>query len=130
MKQEYRAKLRVNDSEVELNPFIEEFLARTVHGAASSLKHAEEIEDLELSLEHGDISIFANGSEIPLTALRACGQEKTDGHGMQLPSQRQTATSNESEAERSKLPRQRCHAGRCHKSHRRKRLPCVDYVGM
>jgi len=69
MKQEYRAKLRVNDSEVELNPFIEEFLARTVHGAASSLKHAEEIEDLELSLEHGDISIFANGSEIPLTAF-------------------------------------------------------------
>ena len=69
MKQEYKARLRVNDSDVELNPFVEEFLARTVYGAVASLKHPEDIEDLELSLEHGDVSIFANGSEVPLTAF-------------------------------------------------------------
>ena len=48
-----RAKLAINNVSIELNPFAEEFLARTVVGAVSSLKGAENIRDLELHMEGG-----------------------------------------------------------------------------
>jgi hypothetical protein len=61
------AELAVNNVSVELNPFVEEFLTRTVVGAVSSLKGAEKIQNLELHLEKEDITLFINGSELPLT---------------------------------------------------------------
>jgi hypothetical protein len=61
------SELAVNDVSVELNPFAEQFLARTVVGAVSSLKGAENIGDLELYLERGDVKIVVNGNELPLT---------------------------------------------------------------
>jgi hypothetical protein len=61
------SELAVNDVSVELNPFAEQFLARTVVGAVSSLKGAENIGDLELYLERGDVKIIVNGNELPLT---------------------------------------------------------------
>lgn len=67
MGKNLRAELTVNKKSVELNPFAEQFLARTVVGAVSSLKGAENIRNLELYLESGDITLFVNGSELPLT---------------------------------------------------------------
>jgi hypothetical protein len=67
MKAEFKASLWVNSLPVELNPFVGEFLARTVTGAVSSLKGAEDIQSLELYLEHGEISIIVNGGELTLT---------------------------------------------------------------
>jgi hypothetical protein len=67
MKAEFKAGLWVNGLAVDLNPFVEEFLARTVTGAVSSLKGAEDIQSLELYLEQGEISIIVNGNEISLT---------------------------------------------------------------
>ncbi len=61
------SELAVNDVSVELNPFAEQFLARTVVGAVSSLKGAENIGNLELYLERGDVKIVVNGNELPLT---------------------------------------------------------------
>ena len=61
------SELAVNDVSVELNPFAEQFLARTVVGAVSSLKGAENIRDLELHLERGDVKLLLNGNELPLT---------------------------------------------------------------
>ena len=52
---------------IELNPFAEGFLARIVVGAVSSLRGAENIRDLELCLEGGDVNIVVNGKELPLT---------------------------------------------------------------
>jgi len=66
-----KAELEVNNVSVELNPFVEEFLARTVVGAVSSLKGAENIRELELYLERGDIKIAVNGNELPLTPFPA-----------------------------------------------------------
>jgi len=60
-------ELAVNNVSVELNPFVEEFLARTVVGAVSSLKGAENIRDLELYLEQGDVRLVVNGNGLPLT---------------------------------------------------------------
>ena len=60
MKESYEATLEVNNAPIELNPFVEKVLARTVVGAVSSLKGAEGIESLELHLEHGDVRLIVN----------------------------------------------------------------------
>jgi len=67
MEKNLGAELEINNVSVELNPFVEEFLTRTVVGAVSSLKGAENIRDLELYLERGDVKLVVNGSELPLT---------------------------------------------------------------
>ncbi len=67
MKRIFEAKLWVNNAALDLNPFVEEFLARTVAGAVSSLKGTEDIESLELYLEQGDVRVIVNGNELPLT---------------------------------------------------------------
>jgi len=67
MEAQLRAELAVNSASVELNPFVEEFLTRTVVGAVSSSKGTEDIRDLELHLEQGDVKIVVNGNELPLT---------------------------------------------------------------
>jgi hypothetical protein len=61
------AELAVNKVSIKLNPFAEQFLTRTVVGAVSSLKGAENIRDLELYLERGDVRLIVNGNELPLT---------------------------------------------------------------
>jgi hypothetical protein len=67
VKEGFKTALSLNNVSVELNPFVEKFLARTVVGAVSSLKGAEDIQSLELYLEQGDVRIIANGNELPLT---------------------------------------------------------------
>jgi len=67
MERSYKAELKVNKQLVEMNPFVEEFLARTTVGAVASLKGAENIRKLEMHQKKGNIEITVNGSEIPLT---------------------------------------------------------------
>ena len=67
MKEHFRATLKVNGIPVEINPFVEEFLARTMVGAVSSLKEVEDIESLYVHHKKGNIEITANGEDIPLT---------------------------------------------------------------
>ena len=69
MKENFEAMLQINNSSVELNPFVEDFLARTVIGAVSSLRGAETAQNLELCLEPGDVKIIVNGTEVPLTGF-------------------------------------------------------------
>jgi len=71
MENNLKAELEVNNVSVELNPFVEEFLTRIVVGAVSSLKGAENIQELELYLERGDVKIVVNGNELPLTPFPA-----------------------------------------------------------
>ena len=67
MEKNLKAELEINNVSVELNPFAEGFLARIVVGAVSSLRGAENIRNLELYLEGGDVKLVVNGNEIPLT---------------------------------------------------------------
>jgi hypothetical protein len=67
MERNLKAELEINNVSTELNPFVEEFLTRTVVGAVSCLKGAENIRDLELYLERGDVKLVVNGNELPLT---------------------------------------------------------------
>jgi hypothetical protein len=62
-----KAELAVNKVSIKLNPFAQQFLARTVVGAVSSLKGTENIRDLELHLQQGDVNLVVNGNELPLT---------------------------------------------------------------
>jgi hypothetical protein len=67
MDKNLRAELEVNKISIKLNPFVEEFLTRTVVGVVSSLKGAENIRNLELYLERGDVKLVVNGNELPIT---------------------------------------------------------------
>ncbi|MBM4463259.1 MAG: hypothetical protein FJ012_07965 [Chloroflexi bacterium] len=67
MKESFKAKLWVNNVSIDLNPFVEEFLARTVAGAVQSLKGAEDMHDLELYVEQGRVRVVADGNELPIT---------------------------------------------------------------
>jgi hypothetical protein len=67
MEKNLKAELEINNVSVELNPFVKEFLTRTVVGAVSSLKGAENIRDLKLYLERGDVKLVVNENELPLT---------------------------------------------------------------
>jgi len=67
MKESFKAKLWVNKNPVDMNPFVEEFLARTSVGAVSSLRGTEDIKSLEIHQEKGNVKITANGKDIPLT---------------------------------------------------------------
>jgi hypothetical protein len=67
MEKNLRAELEVNKVSTKLNPFVEEFLTRTVVGAVSSLKGAKNIRNLELYLEQGDVKLVVNGNELTLT---------------------------------------------------------------
>lgn len=67
MKEIVKAELWVNKMPVDLNAFTEEFLARTVIGAVSCLRGADNIKNLELVIDKGELSITVNGNDIPLT---------------------------------------------------------------
>jgi len=67
MQRKLNADLTVNNQSIELNPFAQEFLARTVLGGISSLRGAENMRDLELYLERGNVKLVVNGEELPLT---------------------------------------------------------------
>lgn len=69
MEGSFKAELWGNGVSIDLNPFVEEFLARTVAGAVSSLKGVEEVRSLELRLERGDVSIIVDRNELVLTSF-------------------------------------------------------------
>jgi hypothetical protein len=67
MKKSFKATLKVNEKAIEMNPFVEEFLARTSVGAVSSLRGTEDVKSLEIHQKKGNVEITVNGKEIPLT---------------------------------------------------------------
>lgn len=67
MDKDLKAELEVNNLPIQLTSFAEQFLARTVSGAVSSLKGAEDIRSLELHLEQGNIKLTVNGKALPVT---------------------------------------------------------------
>jgi len=67
MNEKLKASLLVNNISIDLNDYSEQFLANTVMGAVSSLKGAEDIRNLELYLEQGNVRVTADGNELSLT---------------------------------------------------------------
>ncbi len=69
MEGKYEATLAVNNVPVDLNPFIEQFVARTVAGAVSSLRGAETFNNVELNLREGNVTVIADGQEVDVTSF-------------------------------------------------------------
>jgi hypothetical protein len=69
MEERFESTLWVNNDPVELNDFVEKFLAKIVIGAASSLRGVADVQNLELNMERGDINVIVNGKEISLTSF-------------------------------------------------------------
>ena len=67
MKKNFRATLRVNEKAIDMNPFVEDFLARTTLAAVSSLKGTEVIKNLKIHQKKGNVELSVNGKDIPLT---------------------------------------------------------------
>ena len=67
MKENYKAKLEVNEKPVELNPFVEEFLARISVGIVTSLKGVDYIRTIKIHHEHDDVTIEINGDTVAIT---------------------------------------------------------------
>ena len=67
LREEYQTKLLVNNKFIEMNPFVEEFLARVVIGIVCSLKGVDDIKNIEIKKQTKGIDITVNGKEVPLT---------------------------------------------------------------
>jgi hypothetical protein len=67
MKENLKAKLWVNKTQIGMNPFVEEFLARTTVGAVAALKGTEDLKTLWLHQRPDDIEITVNGEPVNLT---------------------------------------------------------------
>ena len=63
----FKVRLWVEGSAIDLNPFVEQILAGTLAGAVRSLKGTEDMKNLELQVDKGEVAVRVNGKEIPLT---------------------------------------------------------------
>ena len=62
-----RTRLWVDESAVDLDPFVERILAGTVAGAVGSLKGTEDMRNVEVQVDKGEVVIRVDGKEVPLT---------------------------------------------------------------
>lgn len=64
--EQYKAELMINKSRVELNPFVEEYLARISAGIVTSLKGIDYVRNVQIYDRHGDIQIKVNGDDVAI----------------------------------------------------------------
>jgi len=67
MKETFEADLWVNGAPMDMNPFVEEFISRTVTGAVRCLKGGEDVTDLRLRVDEGTVTLVVNGTELEIT---------------------------------------------------------------
>jgi hypothetical protein len=67
MKETYQTKLWVNNKDIELNPFVEQFLAGTVTGGVRTLKGVEVVRTVELKMLKKAVTLAVNGKSLELT---------------------------------------------------------------
>jgi len=63
----FGAKLWINKTPIELNPFVEDFLAQVSIGVVKPLKGVDYIRSVELNHEYDDLKVVVNKDEIPIT---------------------------------------------------------------
>ncbi len=63
----YKSKMKVDKVSVEMNEFVEDFVANTCEGMVHALRGVEGVDKLSIRKNKDDIKISVNGKEIPLT---------------------------------------------------------------
>ena len=67
MKEVFETKLWVNNKDIELNPFVEQFLAGTVTGGVRTLKGVDVVRTVELKMLKNAVTLVVNGKALELT---------------------------------------------------------------
>ena len=67
MKLEYKAKMRVNGKTIEMNPFVESYVAHVAAGIVESLKGVDYLSKIEIKQDGQEVKVAVNGDEISLT---------------------------------------------------------------
>ncbi len=67
MKETYQTKLWVNNKDIELHPFVEQFVAGTVTGGVRTLKGVEVMRTVELKMLKKAVTLLVNGKSLELT---------------------------------------------------------------
>jgi len=67
MKESYETKLWVNNKDIELHPFVEQYVAGTVTGGVRTLKGVEGVRTVELKMLKRAVTLLVNGKSLELT---------------------------------------------------------------
>ena len=67
MREKLSTEFVVNKNPVELNPFINDYLAQVTIGIVKSLKGVDYIRNIKVVSEYDDLTINVNGEDIPIT---------------------------------------------------------------
>lgn len=69
MEKNYKSTLQVNNRSIDLNEFVEQFLARVTVGAVTTLKGVDYLKKIEVTQDKGEVKVMVNGDDIRLTAF-------------------------------------------------------------
>jgi hypothetical protein len=67
MKPEYKAEMQVNKKEIEMNPFVESFVAHVAIGMVESLKGVDYLNKVRIRQDGEETKVAVNCEELPLT---------------------------------------------------------------
>jgi len=67
MNEVFETKLWVNNKDIELHPFVEQFVAGTVTGGVRTLKGVDEIRTVELKMQKRAVTLVVNEKALELT---------------------------------------------------------------
>lgn len=68
-REDLQATLAVNNSELELIPFISDFVARVTVGIVLSLKGVDDVERANIELKGDQVKVWVNGRHISTNAF-------------------------------------------------------------
>ena len=67
MKEVFETKLWIDNKDIELHPFVEQFVAGTVSGGVRTLKGVEAVRTIELRMLKRAVTLLVNGKVLELT---------------------------------------------------------------
>jgi len=65
----YKSKMKVDKVSVEMNEFVEDFVAHTCEGMVHALRGVDRVDRVSIRKSKEDVKISVNGEDIPLTGF-------------------------------------------------------------
>ena len=65
----YKSKMKVDKVSVEMNEFVEDFVARTCEGMVHALRGVDKVNKVFINKNKDEIKVAVNGEDIPLTGF-------------------------------------------------------------